>query len=149
MSAATAGDPPERVDFNAHAATRDATARRQRASAPTTTPSSDTTDGTVTSTSSGDTDGSDPSATGTPNSETSSERSRLSTRHWDEPDGPMSFAAQANQVATAILNGEIEIEVARTYASVARTVAQAMNTEVNRARLYETIPDLELRRGPR
>ena len=61
----------------------------------------------------------------------------------------MAFAAQANQVATAILNGEVDLDVARTYASVARTVAQAMNTEVNRARLYETLPDLELNRGPR
>ena len=65
--------------------------------------------------------------------------------HWGEPVDPMSFASQANAVATAILNGTIDLDTAKAYASVARTVAQAMNTEVNRARLEQTLPDLELR----
>jgi hypothetical protein len=44
----------------------------------------------------------------------------------------MEFAAQANAVATLLLNGEIDVDTARTYSSVARTVAQAMSTEVSR-----------------
>jgi hypothetical protein len=58
----------------------------------------------------------------------------------------MGFAAQANRVATMLLRGQIDFETARTYAAVARTVAQAMNTEVNRARLEQNMPDLRLRR---
>jgi len=68
-----------------------------------------------------------------------------STGHWAVPVDPMTFAYQANKVATAILNGEIDLDVARTYASVARTVAQAMNTEVNRARLEQSLPDLSMK----
>jgi hypothetical protein len=58
----------------------------------------------------------------------------------------MTFAAQANRLATMLLNGEVDFETARTYAAVARTIAQAMNTEVNRARLEGTMPDLRLKR---
>ena len=68
-----------------------------------------------------------------------------STTRWVVPVDPMTFAYQANKVATAILNGEIDLDVARTYASVARTVAQAMNTEVNRARLEQSLPDLSMK----
>jgi hypothetical protein len=57
----------------------------------------------------------------------------------------MSFASQANRVATMVLTGEVDLDTARTYAAVARTVAQAMNTEVNRARLEQGIPNLSLR----
>lgn len=56
----------------------------------------------------------------------------------------MAFAAQANRVATMVLNGEIDLEVARTYSSMARTVAQAMSTEVSRARFVRTQPTLDL-----
>ena len=55
-----------------------------------------------------------------------------------------AFAAQANRVATMVLNGEIDVETARIYTAVARTVAQAMSTEVTRARFLQTEPDLEL-----
>jgi len=44
-----------------------------------------------------------------------------------------------------VLTGEVDLDTARTYAAVARTVAQAMNTEVNRARLEQGIPNLSLR----
>lgn len=56
----------------------------------------------------------------------------------------MEFAAQANAVATLLLNGEIDLETARTYSSVARTVAQAMSTEVSRARFIQSEPSLVL-----
>ena len=56
----------------------------------------------------------------------------------------MDFAAQANRVATMVLNGEMDLDVARTYSSLARTVAQAMSTEVSRARFVQSEPTLTL-----
>lgn len=56
----------------------------------------------------------------------------------------MQFAAQASDVATRVLNGTMDLETARVYGAVARTVAQAMTTEVQRARFLQQQPDLEL-----
>jgi hypothetical protein len=41
-----------------------------------------------------------------------------------------------------VLRGEIAIEQARVYASLARTVAQAVSTEVTRSRFLAEAPDL-------
>jgi hypothetical protein len=70
--------------------------------------------------------------------------SRRSKGHWVSPRSAMDFASQANRVATMILNGEIDLETARAYSAVARTVAQAMGTEVNRARISQIRPYLTL-----
>jgi hypothetical protein len=43
-----------------------------------------------------------------------------------------------------VLNGTMDLESARTYSSVARTVAQAMSTEVSRARFVAIEPSLDL-----
>lgn len=43
---------------------------------------------------------------------------------------------------TMFLNDEIEREKAQTYSSIARTVAQALSTEVTRARAERSIPEL-------
>jgi hypothetical protein len=56
----------------------------------------------------------------------------------------MEFAGQVNAVATQVLNGEIDIERARVYTAAARTVAQAMSTEVTRARFIGANADLTL-----
>jgi hypothetical protein len=53
------------------------------------------------------------------------------------------FAAQANQVATMILEGTINLETAKVYSSVARTVSQSMSIEVQRARASKEKPDLD------
>jgi len=143
--APTVNVPPDPVVANVTPATSAGTVARPRGSAATTTLSSATTRAIRRSTARGAAAGDGPSATGTPNSETSSEPSAPSTGHWVVPVDPMTFAYQANKVATAILNGEIDLDVARTYASVARTVAQAMNTEVNRARLEQSLPDLSMK----
>lgn len=48
-------------------------------------------------------------------------------------------------MATAVLNGEVQgdsLEAARLYAGLARTVAQAMTTEVQRARFLGLAPEL-------
>lgn len=43
-----------------------------------------------------------------------------------------------------VLNGDLDLERARLYSSVARTVAQALSTEVSRARFLAQAPDLTL-----
>lgn len=41
-----------------------------------------------------------------------------------------------------VLRGEIDLETARTFGGLARTVAQAMSTEVTRSRFLAEAPDL-------
>lgn len=41
-----------------------------------------------------------------------------------------------------LLNGEIDLDTARSYSGIARTVAQAAAQETMRARLLQTEPDL-------
>ena len=65
-------------------------------------------------------------------------------RPWRPARSAIEFAAQANQVATMVLNGEIDPDVARIYSGIARTVAQAMSTEVSRARFLAEQPNLSL-----
>lgn len=64
--------------------------------------------------------------------------------HWNTPSSVREFAAQANQVATMVLNGDIDKETARTYSALARVVAQATSIEVTRARFLKEAPDLSL-----
>lgn len=47
-----------------------------------------------------------------------------------------------NSVATRVLNGGIDVEAARLYSSLARTVAATMSSEVTRARFLTQEPDL-------
>lgn len=68
--------------------------------------------------------------------------SRPSTKHWRTPVNVREFASQANEVASMVLNGEMDVNVARIYSGLARTVAQAMSTEVSRARFLSQLPDL-------
>jgi hypothetical protein len=56
----------------------------------------------------------------------------------------MDFAAQATDVCTRLLNGEIEVEKARAYASLARVVSQTLSAQVTRARFLKQAPDLSL-----
>lgn len=83
------------------------------------------------------------SASEPPTSKTSGGPSRASTRQYRQPKNVREFAAQANLVATAILNGQIDLDTARAYSAVARTVAQAVTSEVVRARFLRAAPDLE------
>ena len=65
-------------------------------------------------------------------------------RQWRRPKDAAGFAAQANRVATMILNGELDLDTARTYSGVARTMAQVLSAEVYRARFLQQAPDLSL-----
>jgi hypothetical protein len=77
-------------------------------------------------------------------SRNSVKQSKGSKRHWRPPRNVREFAAQANQVATMVLNSEIDEDKARTYASIARVVSQSASVEVTRARFLKTAPDLSL-----
>jgi len=56
----------------------------------------------------------------------------------------MEFASQVNAVCNRVLNGAIDMEVAKTYSAMARVVTQAANIEVARARMGKDIPELDL-----
>lgn len=77
-----------------------------------------------------------------PTSVTSAAPSRPSTKLWRTPRNVREFASQANEVASMVLNGDMDVNVARIYSGLARTVAQAMSTEVSRARFLSELPDL-------
>ncbi len=79
-----------------------------------------------------------------PISSSSAGPSSGSKQHWQKPGSVMELAAQANDVATKFLNGEVNIEVARTYATIARVVAQAASIEVAKSRFLKEEPDLSL-----
>jgi hypothetical protein len=79
-----------------------------------------------------------------PMSTPSGKPSRPSNKRWRKPRNVREFAAQANEIATLLLNDEIDIEKARGYASLARVVTQAASVEVTRSRFLRTAPDLSL-----
>ena len=56
-------------------------------------------------------------------------------QQWQKPRTVQEFTAQVNDVATLILNGKIDLEQARAYSSLVRTVTQAMSVELGAARL--------------
>lgn len=86
-------------------------------------------------------------STSTPTSSSSEEPSRDSKRRWQKPMNVRQFAAQANEVATMILNGEIDLDIAQKYASLARVVAASVSVEVTRSRFLKQEPDLSLGDG--
>lgn len=144
MTALTVVDQPEPVGVNVLAATDDATEPRLTASATTTMPSSATTPAIQPSTSNGVARGRKGLDAESPTSKTSDAPSGASMRRWPTPKNVREFASQANMVATMVLNGTMDEDRARTYSAVARTVAQAMSTEVTRARFLQEVPDLDL-----
>jgi hypothetical protein len=93
---------------------------------------------------SGSTAGENESAGASQTSKPSGPPSTPSMRQWRRPKDAAAFAAQANRVATMILNGEIDLDMARTYSGVARTMAQVLSAEVYRARFLQQAPDLSL-----
>ena len=144
MTARTADALLESGAASVPGATSVDTAPRPKGSAGTTMPSSGTTGGTSPSAASGSTATSNASASGSQTSKTSDAPSSGSTRRWRQPRNVREFAAQANAVATMVLNGTMDLDAARTYSSVARTVAQAMSTEVSRSRFLQSEPSLDI-----
>lgn len=143
MSAQTAGDPPVQGGSSVPAATSDDTGELNKGVVVTTTPSSATTPDTPRSTESGADAGSSVEASGSPTSKPFAPPST----HWTKPRTVKGFAAQVNDVATRLLNGEIDLETARAYGQLARTVAQATSIEVTRARFLQQEPSMSLDDG--
>jgi hypothetical protein len=83
------------------------------------------------------------SATTSPlNSMTSNTPSSGSKRVWKQPTTVREFTSQVNAVASKVLNGQLGLETARTYSSLARVVAQTVTAEANKARFMRHAPDL-------
>jgi hypothetical protein len=85
-----------------------------------------------------------PGTTSQRSSTRSATRPKNSKEHWKQPKTIMQFAQQVNAVCSRVLNGEIDMEVAKTYSAMARVVTQAANIEVARARLSKDLPELGL-----
>ena len=92
---------------------------------------------------SGSTTGRSVSASESPPSNPSDAPSKPSMRRFRKPKNVSEFAGQANRVATMILNGEIDLDTARAYSAVARTVAQSVSAQVAHARFLRTQPELD------
>lgn len=67
-----------------------------------------------------------------------------SNGRYREPKTVRELAAQVNQTATRVLNGEIDLETARVYSAMTRNVAQLVTAEVQKARFLRKEPDLTL-----
>lgn len=80
----------------------------------------------------------------TPTSGPSDKPSAGSKTRWRKPRNIREFAAQTNDIATQVLNGEIDMETARLFASLGRVVAQAASLEIARGRFLKSEPDLSL-----
>lgn len=74
----------------------------------------------------------------------SDEQSSGSNKPWRQPTNIKQLAAQANNIATKVLNGGIDLETAKLYVSLARVVAHATSLEVTRGRFLKEMPDLDL-----
>lgn len=146
----TAPVPPEPEDSNAPVATPAAIARRQTAGTTAMRPSRRRSGDSATippgelSASAGSTATKNEPVSESRPSATSGEPSSTSSRRWRKPSNVRGLAGQINEVATLVLNGEINMDTARTYATLARTVAQAMSLEVTRSRFLKEMPDLSI-----
>ena len=63
-------------------------------------------------------------------------------KQWRQPKSVRQFASQASAVCTLLLNGKLDLETAKAYSAIARTVSQAVTAEVQRSRFLQTVPEL-------
>ena len=66
------------------------------------------------------------------------------SKRWQKPKDIKALAVQANELATLVLNGGVDMEKAKLFCSLARVVAQATSLEVTRGRFLKEIPNLSL-----
>lgn len=85
-----------------------------------------------------------PGATSPPNSTNSATPSNASKRRYRKPRTALQLAAQASAVATALLNGTLDLDTARAYGTIARTAAQSLGVEVQTGRFLKTSPSLDM-----
>lgn len=77
-----------------------------------------------------------------PNSRRSETPVSASKKRWRSPESVKDFTAQAAKVATMLLNGDLDLDTVRAYSTIARTVAQSISAEVQRARFIKQCADL-------
>lgn len=80
--------------------------------------------------------------TSLPNSSNSTMPSSDSKKRWRQAKSVMEFTSQVNAVANKVLNGEIDLDTARTFSALARVVASGVNAEVSRSRFLKAAPEL-------
>lgn len=134
--ALNAGAPTGAGDGPAQPATSAATGRPRRAGLRTVEPFVATSAGTPTSSDAGDDTptGAD-AASPSPTSSTSFDGPvKHSTEPWRTPTDVMELVAQANALATEVLNGTVEITAVRAYADVTHVISSLLRTELERRR---------------
>jgi hypothetical protein len=77
-------------------------------------------------------------------SSTSGEPLKVSKKNYETPTNARELAVQANQIATMILNGEINLDIAAKYSSIIRATSQLLSLEVAKARMDREKIDLNL-----
>jgi hypothetical protein len=77
-----------------------------------------------------------------PNSGNCSLPTKPLNERWRQPKTVKQFSAQVNAVATKVLNGQIDMDIARAYATLSRVLAQTISVEVTRSRFLKQSPDL-------
>lgn len=76
------------------------------------------------------------------NSTNSAPRTKLSKEVFLSPNTVAEMASQVRTIATMVLNKTIDPETARTYSALARSVAQLVSVETQRARADKRPADL-------
>lgn len=74
----------------------------------------------------------------------SATRRGSSRRVWQKPTTALAVAEQAADVSTQLLNGKVELETAKGYASLIRGIAQLLTAEIQKARLDRRPASLSL-----
>lgn len=75
------------------------------------------------------------------NSENSTAPSSGLKKRWRTPKNVRELATQINQVATLVLNDQIDLERARAFGALTRNVAQLISTEFQRSRSKQQVVD--------
>lgn len=108
-------------------------------------PSENTTDATLKSDSAGSTPTGLAPATTSPTTSTSCVSPSVDSKPpYRRPKTVGALASQATDVATRVLNGEINLDVAKTYSAILRGVSQLTTARVTQARARKQVPDLSL-----
>lgn len=153
LSVAVGKTPAHVVPASVAPATSDSGARRRRAGARPSTLPPDTTGSSPLPPRDApdDADTSTPTSSGSASESLTSKSSGLSstssTKRSRRPRTVKALAAQVAALATDVLNGDVtgdQLESVRVYASLVRTAAQLITSEVTRARFVRETPDLTL-----
>ncbi len=63
---------------------------------------------------------------------------------YQRPAQAQTLTHQVNDVATKVLNEEIDLDTARVYSALVRSMSQLISVEVVRAKMTKTKPNLDI-----